>query len=60
MTYEKVKEILDETNISAINELKILEYILDLKERIDLLEEELKQEEEHNEYLLEELDEYEE
>ena len=59
MTYEKVKEILDETNIKAVNELKILEYILELEERIDMLQEEIEQEENYNEYLLEEIDEYE-
>lgn len=60
MTYEKVKEILDETNIKAVNELKILEYILELEEQIDMLQEELEQKENYNEYLLEEIDEYEE
>lgn len=32
---EKIKEVLDKTNIKASNEIMILEYIDDLQERID-------------------------
>ena len=32
---EKIKEVLDGTNIKASNEIMILEYIDDLQERID-------------------------